>query len=145
MLDKLKLICSRQEKCCQEIVQLLKKWDVSDDHFEAILNQLTASDFINEQRYARAFVMDKMRFDRWGLIKIRYALRLKGINDEVVSEVLNLVDMLEYRKMVHKELATKMKTIKGNAYEIKAKLFRYGYSRGYEPEIIQEFIGHDSE
>ncbi len=139
-LEKLRQICSRQEKCPADMIAWLKRWDISKEQQTEILEKLKSEGFVDEHRYARAFVKDKIKFDHWGTIKIRYFLQQKGIARVVCEEVIREIDRDEYRSMVGRELAKKRKSLKGSRREIWAKLARYGSSRGYEMEVMQEFL-----
>jgi regulatory protein len=140
-LEKLREICSRQEKCPAEVRVLLKRWDINQEHHQEIIGKLISERFIDEHRYASAFVRDKTRFDHWGRIKIRYFLQQKGIAKSASDKAIGEIDQDEYRKMVGKELAKKRKSLKGSPRDIWAKLARYGSSRGYEMEIMHDFLG----
>lgn len=144
-LDRLRQICSRQEKCPADVMTLLKRWGIDMQHYPEMLGQLKSEKFIDEYRFSSAFVKDKIKFDHWGIIKIRYFLQQKGIAKDVLEKVTGEVNRDEYRCMVGKELDKKRKTLKGNPREIWAKLARYGSSRGYEMEIMQGFLGEGSE
>jgi len=139
-LDKLRAICSRQEKSPSDILGYLKRWNVVQDHHSDILEKLRSEKFIDEHRYASAFTRDKLKFDRWGLVKIRMMLNQKGIEKRISEKVLKEVDLDAYRSMIGQELKKKRKTLAGTPYEIWAKLARYGSSRGYEMEYMEEFL-----
>ena len=139
-LDKLRAICSRQEKSPADITGYLKRWEVSRDHHTEILEKLRSERFIDERRYASAFVRDKIKFGRWGLIKIRIMLHQKGIEKSISDEIIKEVDIDTYRSMIGLELKKKRSSLKGTPYEIWAKLARYGSSRGYEMEYMEEFL-----
>ena len=139
-LDKLRNICSRQEKSPADITGYLKRWDVANDLHAEILEKLKSEKFIDEQRYASAFVRDKMKFDHWGLIKIKVMLNQKGIGKSISDDVIKEVDLDAYRSMIGLELKKKRRSLKGTPYEIWAKLARYGSSRGYEMEYMEEFL-----
>ena len=133
--------CSRQEKCTFDIVRLLNRWEVDISEHEAILAKLQTDGFLDDSRYAKAFVRDKFRFDRWGKIKIRYTLKMKGIPESIIRESFAEIDDAEYRDMVFHELEKKKKSLKGIPWEVTAKLFRYGSSRGYETDVMHDFLG----
>jgi regulatory protein len=139
-LQKLQQICSRQEKCPLDVITLLKRLNVSGKHHHEIIEKLKSDNFINEQRYAASFIKDKIQFEHWGLIKISYFLKQKGISSTVINESIQQIDRDEYRQMIGKELAKKRKTLKNSPREIWAKLARYGSSRGYEMEMMREFL-----
>jgi len=143
-LKKLQQICSRQEKCTSDVIVLLKKWGIRQEEHQKILERLMTERFIDEVRYAEAFVRDKIRFDHWGTKKIRYFLRHKGIDKTVCDKAIGSFDRDEYRSLIGKELAKKRKALKGSSREIWAKLARYGSSRGYEMEIMRDFLGDNA-
>jgi regulatory protein len=144
-LDKLRQICSRQEKCPADILTLLKKWDIDPQEYPGILEKLKQEKFLSESRYASAFVRDKIKFDHWGFIKIRFVLRQKGLDSAYIEDATREIDREEYRSMIGRELKKKRKFIKGTPREVWAKLARYGSSRGYELEMMQEFLGSGSD
>lgn len=142
-LVKLQEICSRQEKAPADAITLMKKWGVARENQGEILEKLKAERFIDENRYASAFVKDKIRFDHWGMVKIRFHLNHKGISEDITEKALKEIDKQEYRQMVSKELEKKRKTLKGTGREIWARLARYGSSRGYEMDVMRDFLGAD--
>lgn len=142
-LDKLRTICSRQEKAPSDIISLLKKWNVDPADHPKIIGTLTREKYMDERRYASAFSRDRIKFDHWGIIKVKMMLHQKGIDRKTVDEVISEIDRKEYRNMIGQELAKKRKTIKGTPYEIWAKLARYGSSKGYEMNDMEEFLGGD--
>ncbi len=135
-LKRLQKICSAQEKCPADAITLLKKWGVDQSHHPGIISRLKEEQFINEVRYADAFVRDKIRLDHWGLAKIRYFLRQKGIPESMIGDACDRIDREEYAGMIRRELEKKRKTLKGATREIWTRLARYGASRGYEIDIM---------
>ena len=85
LLHKAASYCSISEHCTSEVEEKLLAWGVSADDKQKIIDRLIVEDFINEKRYCTHFVKDKFRFNKWGKIKIAYALRQKGLRDELVS------------------------------------------------------------
>ncbi len=76
-LTKSRSVCSRQEQCHQDILNKLSNWDVSKSDSEQILEILEQEGFIDHSRYATSFANDKLKFNGWGKIKIRWMLRQK--------------------------------------------------------------------
>lgn len=132
---------STREMCTGDVLQLLNRWGVEKPEHEAILEKLQHDGFLDDSRYARAFVRDKTRFDHWGLVKISYMLKMKGVAGSHIREAVAEVDRTAYRAMVFRELDKKKRGLKGSPLEIAAKLSRYGSSRGYEAEVMRAFLG----
>ena len=134
-------ICSQQEKCRHDIREKLKLWNVGEDDIEKILQQLEAEKFIDESRFAAFFARDKFRFNKWGKIKISYAMKQKRLPENIIYEALESIPEEEYIEVLTEELQKKRKSIKGtNAWEIRSKLTRFAQQRGFEFDIIQKTI-----
>lgn len=142
-LEKLRVICSKQEKAPGDILTWLKRQGVDGEHHQKILTQLRAEKFVDDNRYAAAFVRDKIKFDHWGIIKIRFMLHQKGIDKSTAEKALREVDRDDYRSMIGREIEKKRKSLKGESAALWAKLARYGASRGYEMEYMRDFLGSE--
>ena len=140
-LIKAQKLCARQEKCKSDIRKKLYDWKVPAETIESIINKLVDEKFIDEKRYAEYFVRDKFRFNKWGRIKIAYALKQKQIHQSIIDSALKEINDKEYRETLKNELQKKRKTLKDSeTFKIKEKLLRFAQSKGYEPEIIFDLI-----
>jgi regulatory protein len=129
--------CSLSEHCIQKVREKLVQWETPKEFIDPIIDKLLEDDYINEERFARAFVKDKFRFNHWGRIKISTHLRALGISSENIATAMQEIDDEEYAKMLDEIVEKKRKSIKnGTDYEIRAKLLRHALSRGFEYEII---------
>lgn len=136
-LSKVRSQCARQEQCRQDVLSKLSKWDISESDSEQILITLEKEGFIDHLRYAKSFTVDKLKFNRWGRIKIRWMLRQKGIPEEIIEMVLSQIDEEEYESLLKVEMQKKIKTLKSKREaEKKAKLIQFATQRGFEYEII---------
>lgn len=141
-LARLQRLCSRAEKCVADIRKKLSDWEISADEANTIVERLQASGFVNELRYAKAFVHDKSDLSRWGLVKIRSALRNKKISDEIIKEALREIDNLTQEKNLACLLSIKNKSLNTiSAADRKVKLFRFALGRGYDYEMAAGVIG----
>ena len=141
LLHKTASYCSISEHCVSEVDEKLQKWEASDADRKKIIKHLIKNDFINEQRYAEAFVKDKFRFNKWGKLKISFALNAKGIDKELISNALDTIDESEYEEMLVSILKTKLGGLKyASEYEKQGKLFRFAQSRGFEYGVIERVL-----
>ena len=141
LLHKAASYCSISEHCISEVEEKLTAWCVSCDKKEAIINRLIDDDFINEKRYAIAYTKDKFHFNKWGKIKIMYALKQKGIPENLIQTALKTIDDGEYEEMLAVILKTKLKTLKWEyEFEKMGKLFSFAQSRGFESAVIDRVI-----
>jgi regulatory protein len=134
-------ICSQQEKCRHDIREKLKLWKVGENDIEMVLQQLEAEKFIDESRFGAFFARDKFRFNKWGKIKISYAMKQKRIPENIINEALESIPEEEYIEVLTEELKKKRKSVKGkNTWDIRNKLTRFAQQRGFEFDIIQKTI-----
>lgn len=138
--------CAQKEYCRSEIAAKLRTKGASADEAEDLLNRLEEEHYIDELRYATAFVSDKFRFDHWGRIKIRYALRQKGISDSNIDEAMDQIDEEAYTKALCDFINAKRRTAKGDTpYAVNQKVARAALSRGYEPNIVFEKLNFEED
>lgn len=134
-------LCSMAEKSEADIRRKLSDWGIDDAESARILSHLKKEKFLEETRFATAFVRDKFRFSQWGRVKIAYALRQKEVSEAIVADALCLIDDDEYADVLLNLLRNKKKSLKsGSDYEKSAKLVRFAQSRGFESDIIFKTI-----
>lgn len=130
---KAEAYCSMAERCADDVLRKLGQWGAPEDAHGAIVDALRKERFIDDRRYAVAFVRDKYRFNQWGRIKISQALRMKHVAIEYISEALGEIDEEEYDSILTSLLQKKHRGIKANSdYERNGKLIRFAASHGYE-------------
>ena len=141
-LPRVAAMCSRSEQCVFDITDKLRKWGVTAEDIENVIEKLIKEKFLDDSRFCRSFINDKYKYNRWGRIKIIYALKLKKINSEIIYNTIDDVINEEiYFTNLNNLLREKRKSIKGkDKYEIKAKLFRFAAGRGFESDEISKVI-----
>lgn len=140
-LSKAMALCSRMEYCSGDIRKKMLSWGISTDDENKIVNTLVKENFINEKRYAKAFVRDKFRYNKWGKVKIAANLKAKGITGDIIETALGEIDNKEYADLIKNLIVSHRKTIKAkNQYDLKGKLLRYGLSKGFESGILYELL-----
>ncbi|MGM9621634.1 MAG: regulatory protein RecX [Bacteroidaceae bacterium] len=138
-LAKAAALCSGTEKCTEQIRSKLAAWGITDRRSEQIITYLKEEKYIDDSRYCRAFCADKLRYNHWGRIKIRQALRLQGLPQEEIEQGLDSLDDREYLKVLDEVLRRKAKSLReADSYALRQKLMRHAYSHGFEPELIMQ-------
>jgi regulatory protein len=133
--------CSAAEHCRSEVRAMLERHGAERPDIERILDYLVREGFIDESRYAAAFVHDKVRFAKWGRVKIGQALWQKRIPDDISASALNSIDDEEYMAALKDVVKSKYRTVKGSTdYERKMKTMRSVCSRGYEPALVRKVL-----
>ena len=107
-------------------------WYVGENDIEKILSLLIEENFINEERFAQAFVKDKFNYNKWGKTKIISHLRAKSIPGDIINSALETIDNDVYRKSLEDLISGHRRFVKAkNQHDLKAKLLRYGLSKGF--------------
>ena len=141
LLHKAASFCSISEHCVSEVEDKLTAWGVSTEDKQKIIDRLISEDFINEKRFCIYFVKDKFRFNKWGKIKISYAMKQKGLSNEQINNALSTIDDGEYEELLASILKTKLVGLKYEyEYEKQGKLFRFAQSRGFESNVIDRIL-----
>ena len=136
-LNKAAAYCTLCERCISEVSAKLTAWGVPFTEQQKIIARLIDEKFIDEARYCRAFVNDKLRFNRWGRIKIIAALRDKRLPQEYISEAIESIDDEQYAEILKEVIAIKRRELKGkDDFATQQKIIRHAASRGYEPSLI---------
>ena len=140
-LSKATRLCSLSEKCEQDIREKLSEWQLSIENTEKIIAYLKEEKYLDEMRFARFFAQDKHRFAKWGKSKIIFMLKNKGVSSEAIEEAVKNIDFEDYSEQLKSLLTSKYKSIKyKNLYDAKAKLYRFGMSKGFESELVLRTI-----
>ena len=138
-LAALMRLCARAEKSQDDARRLMRGWGLAERDAEGVLAKLVRDRFIDDARYAGAFVREKLRLSGWGEYKIRTALQRKRIDRELIDAALAEADRAGMGERLRRQLERKARTAKySTQYELKNKLIRYGLSLGYDYETVVE-------
>lgn len=145
--NKAEAFCSVAEHCPSEVATKLAQWGADDETAERIICHLIKEQYVDPTRYCKFFVRDKYRFTHWGRMKIKQALKFKGLSAEDIETGLEEIDEAEYDALLKGLLLKKKRSITGrNEYERNTKLIRFAVGRGYAmDEILRHVKGteHD--
>ena len=145
-LGRLTLLCSQAEHCQQEMIEKMRKWDVAEDAQARIMEHLVAERYVDDARYCRGYIHDKMEYNHWGRRKIEQGLWMKGIGRDISDPLFAEIDMDRWVEMLRPLIQQKRRSTKGrNAYEINQKLLRFALGRGFSYDEARECIGDDDE
>lgn len=138
---RLAALCAQAEHCEQEMRDKMRRWGLDEAAQDKVVERLTKERYIDEERYARAFVKDKIRYNKWGRRKVQQALWMKHISDDIQQQVLDEIDEKDYLDVLRPLLKQKRKSIKAESdYELNQKLVRFALSRGFGFDIIRQCL-----
>lgn len=129
--------CAYQERAQQEVRDKLYEWGLHQEEIEQIISDLITENFLNEERFAKAYVLGKFRMKGWGKIKIKQHLKFKRVSDPLIKIALREIDLDEYEQKVE-QIINKKSPLRSTEISLteKAKLVRYLQSKGYESDLI---------
>ena len=141
---QLAALCAQAEHCQQEMRDKMRRWELDETVQNRIVTRLVKERYVDDERYARAFVKDKIRYNKWGRRKVQQALWQKHIDADVQQQVLDEIDEKEYLDILRPLLKQKRKNIKAESdYELNQKLVRFALGRGFGFDIIRQCLNVD--
>lgn len=139
--NKAESYCAYQERSQQEVRDKLYDWGLRHDEVESIISYLIEENFLNEARFASAYVQGKFRMNGWGKIKIKQGLKHKKVSDPLIKSALNEIDSEEYRVKLIEILYKKNRTLnEQDPFKRRGHLFQYANGRGFESQFILEAL-----
>ena len=141
---QLAALCAQAEHCEQEMRDKMRRWELDETVQNRIINRLIKERYVDDERYARAFVKDKIRYNKWGRRKVQQTLWQKRIDADIQQRVLDEIDEKEYLDILRPLLKQKRKSIKAESdYELNQKLVRFALGRGFGFDIIRQCLNVD--
>lgn len=138
---KLSALCARAEHCQHEMTEKMRRWQVPEEAQAAVMQRLISEHFVDDERYARAFVADKIRYNKWGRRKVEQALYMKRIDGKIIDSVLSSVSADDYLSVLRPLIAAKRRTTKASSdYELRGKLVRFALSHGFTMDLIEKVL-----
>ena len=145
-LCKLTALCSQAEYCQGDMLRKMEQWGLDEGTQQRIMDYLLREGYVDDSRYCRCFVEDKIKYNGWGRRKIEQALYAKRVDRSVYGPVLDDVADEQYVEVLRPLLAQKWRGITArNDYERAMKLIRFAMGRGYSYDIIKQSIDHLTE
>lgn len=140
-LRSLMNLCVKAERSEFDVRRLLERWGIAAEERQRIVDALVRERFVDNRRYAEAYVREKVRFSGWGRFKIRAALWAKRIDESIIEEALGQVDGASMREKLEHRLQMKMARTKArDEYDLRGKLLRYGAGLGFDTDTVLEVV-----
>ena len=138
---KLTALCANAEHCQHEMQEKMKRWELPEEAQARVMARLVKERYVDDERFARAYVKDKIRYNKWGRRKVQQGLWTKRIDEDIQQRVLGEVDDEEYLSVLRPLLKQKQRSIKaGSDYEHNQKLVRFALGRGFTFDIIRQCL-----
>ena len=139
--SRLASLCARREYCQHDMQEKMRQWGVPEEEQAQVMQQLTEGRYVDDERFARAFVDDKVRYGKWGRRKIEQALWMKRIDEGIAGSVLDEVDDEEYLAVLRPQVKQKLSTTHAASdYELRMKVTKWAIGRGYTMDLIRQCL-----
>ncbi len=133
--------CAYQERTQQEVRDKLYDYGLFSDEVEEIISYLITENYINEERYAKAYAGGKFRLKKWGRLKIRQGLKASGLSEYCIKQGMAEVDPEQYEQHLTDLLDKKNASLKEpDVLKRTQKLVAFALSKGYENDIVWEKV-----
>ena len=145
-LQKLKQYCTYQERSHYEVEQKLWGLGIRRAEQGEIISTLIEEDYLNEERFAKAFAGGKFRMKDWGRKKIYHALKEKQVSEYNIKKAMKEIDDEEYKKVLYELAEKKQASLKDEQYFVrKKKIMDYLLQKGYEADLVMKVVNEVSE
>jgi regulatory protein len=140
-LERISRYCAYQERCTREVEDKLREWKVPAPKAKSILEKLADGGFFDDARFARIFTGSKFRHNKWGRVKIRYELKSRGIQENIIAESMQAISGDEYLETIRELILKKQREIKtGKNLNIREKIITFVNGKGYEFDLIAQAL-----
>jgi regulatory protein len=139
--SKMAQLCSRSEQCTADIRKKMVVYELMDEIVDEVIVKLKKEKFLDDERFVKAYISDKFRLNKWGKIKMRHYLKMKGLPDSLIQKGLDSIDDEKYIAALLKTMKDKAKTIKEkDKFKKMGQIIRFTQNRGFEPGLIHRHL-----
>ncbi|WP_338732448.1 regulatory protein RecX [Mangrovimonas cancribranchiae] len=133
--------CAYQERCHKEVVDKLQQMHMIPQAIDVIVSHLIENNYLNETRFAEAFVRGKFRLKKWGKHRLKRELKQRNISTYNITKALAQISEVEYYETFHMLASKRLNAIKEtNAWKKRKKLANYLLYRGWESHLVYEKV-----
>ena len=133
--------CAYQERCHKDVIDKLRKMKMIPEVIDTIVVHLITNNYLNEERFAKAFARGKFRIKKWGKNRIIRELKYRNVSKYSIDSALKEIDLDDYYKTLHELAEKRIAQVKEiNLYKKKKKVVDYLLYRGWESHLIYEKI-----
>ena len=136
-LERCRFLAAKGECCTFDLEQKMRNWGVQSADIQRVVESLIADRFIDNLRFAIAYVRDKTRFNHWGRVKTTLMLRQKHIDKQTINEAFNELPESDYQRAFEAERDKKMRQLRAlKPFERNRKTAAYLIQKGFEPDLV---------
>ena len=133
--------CAYQERCHKEVTDKLKNMRMIPEAIDNIVVHLIQHNYLNEQRFAKAFTRGKFRIKKWGKNRIIRELKFRQISDYAIKSGLKEIKLDVYNKTLQELTEKRIAQVKEkDRYKKRKKVADYLLYRGWESNLVYQKI-----
>ena len=141
LLERAKRYCAYQERATSEVVMKLEVWKAGSEQVDTVLAELKQEAYLDDERFASAFVRGKHNIRKWGRGKIRSALRVKKIEESIISRALDEINEAEYLEQLETIIEQKKRSLPETTSPAShKKIINHALAKGYELNLIYRIL-----
>jgi regulatory protein len=138
--------CVYQERCHSEVRNKLLELGQRGNDLEDCLSQLIEENYLNEERFAKAFAGGHFRMKQWGRKKIEAGLRAKSVSNYCIKKGLEEIDEKDYLNSLKTIISKKSDIVhERNERTKKSKLAEFAIGKGYESNLVWAVLNQSLE
>ena len=140
-LQKLKHYCGYQERSHSEVREKLYSLGVWKKDHDPIISTLIEQDYLNEERFVKAYAGGHFRMKHWGRVKIRYELKQRQVGEYLMKKAMSEIPEEDYLLKLGKLVTEKYDSLRADQYLVrKKKTMDYMIAKGYESNLVTAFL-----
>lgn len=133
--------CVYQERCHQEVQDKLRQMRMIPEAVDEVIVHLLQHNFLNEERFAKAYVRGKFKYKNWGRNRLTQELKRRQISKFNITTALKELEELDYYGVFDSLAERKFETItESDKYKKRKKLADFLLYRGWESNLVYEKV-----
>lgn len=133
----------RRLRSINELRDYLKNKEEDTIIIEEVIDKLIDYKYLDDDRFTKAFIKDKLNFTNWGDYKIKNELKRLGVNEEIIyNNISNIDDNIYYErinKIIDKDISINKKY---SGIKLKNKIYNHLLTLGYSKEKVISIINN---
>lgn len=127
----------------KEIREYLIRKKQNEEYIEPAIERLIKAGYLDDERFAKAFIKDKFMFTSMGDYKIKKELEKLGVSPEIIENSITEIDdnLLEekIKKIIDKNIKTNKKY---SGAALKNKIYNHLITSGYSKSKVIEILNN---
>jgi len=125
-----------RERCEYEVHEWLFRKKYADLETE-LVRRLKDKNYLNDERFARLFVRDRVKLRAWGPVRLRHELMTKRIPKQIIDNAIDDIrEEYDFDQLASDLVQQKLKSIPHPTLKDKKRLWVFLQRRGYEPASV---------